>query len=298
MFAVIGGVTGTLLERSIVIHMEKKPSGMQLRRTRERVIERDAKPLRRQLEAYSLQRRYELNDLYDKEPDEGYWPNITDREAEIWGPLLIHAKLAGIVAEMRLLAACDALTKQKNDIQAEDYHRALAAEIQDALEHHDGERFTPADLLGVLNGTENWGAKLAKYKEDDSKSKSSAIGRFLRKFRFKSRIHLRTGTSYLKAEALGVISSSTLQKSVTSITLSPTDGNRVKTKPVSEEAGKTPICHTSVTPSVTDGSDGEKRDLFEVCDSVTDVTDKWGGTGTYAPEMPEDSEIDPEEGEL
>jgi hypothetical protein len=112
------------------------------------------------------------------------------------------------------LAACDALTRQKADIQSEDYHRALAGELYEALLGHEGERFSPGDLLGFLNLAENWGAKLAKYKEDDSKSKAAAIGRFLKKFRLKSYERGRIGacskaSSYLRSEALSVLSSVT-----------------------------------------------------------------------------------------
>jgi hypothetical protein len=197
---------------------------MQLKRSREHVLGRDAEPLRRKLEAYALQAEMHLTTLYEQEPDEGYWPQMENREAEIWGPLLIHARLAGPKAEARLLAACALLSQQKVDIQEQEYGRALTIELYEAIAQHQEERFTPADLLAYLDAAERWGAKLSKYKEDDIKSKSSAIGRFLGTFRLKSKDRGRVGasnkvTSYLKREALDVLSAHTAQMSATSATL-------------------------------------------------------------------------------
>ena len=239
VFAVIGGLTGTLLERSIVLHMGKKPQGVQLKRCREKILDRDAKPLREQIEAYALQARAELTRLYDFEPDEGYWPAISDREAEIWGPLLIHARVAGPEVEARLLTACASLSRQKTDIQSEEWNRALSIELRVAIEEFTGDRFMLSDLLVSLNAAENWGAKLAKYKDDDSKSRASAIGRFIQKFRLKSRQRGERGMSYLRSEALEVLSLLTAENSYRSSSLTAEDGNPVKIQPVGPEAEKT-----------------------------------------------------------
>jgi len=284
LFSIIGGLSGTLLERSIVCHMEKRPAAVQLKKTRERVLERDAKPIRRQLEAYALQKRVDLETLYDKEPDEGYWPHITDREAEVWGPLLVHARLAGPEAEKKLLAACDTLTRQKLSIQDEDYNRALAGELREAIQETTGERFTPADLLGNLNGAENWGAKLNKYKVDDSKSRASAVGRFLTKFRFQSKERARTGqsskaTSYLRSEALSVLSSLYPQNSAASAALPHDAGNPVKSQPVTQDAEKTP----SAARSAANASHGEISALFGSAADAADAADFLGVQGNTAP---------------
>ena len=101
-FAAIGGLTGALLDRCLVIHIEKAPKGSVRKSTRHRALHRDVRDLVVQLEAYALQSSDALRRLYDAEPDCGYWPSITDREAELWGPLLIHARLAGPDAEAKL----------------------------------------------------------------------------------------------------------------------------------------------------------------------------------------------------
>ena len=90
IFAAIGGLTGALLSRCIVIHMEKAPAGQVRKSSRQHQLRRDSARLRELVEAYGEQSRDALIRLYDKEPDAGYWPRLQDREAELWGPLLIH----------------------------------------------------------------------------------------------------------------------------------------------------------------------------------------------------------------
>src|SRR5262249_46772346 len=113
VFALLGGLRGPLLDRSIVLSMEKRPHDRMWKSCREHVLERDAKPLRSRLEAYALQARKHLSELYDTEPDEGYWPDLVDREAEIFGPLLIHARLIGPDIEQRVLQAAKLLSRRK-----------------------------------------------------------------------------------------------------------------------------------------------------------------------------------------
>jgi hypothetical protein len=105
--ASIGGLKGALLDRCIVLHMERVPKGTKRKSTRLKSLMRDSQELIAQMNAYAVQYTRQLAQLYLDEPDEGYWPSITDREAELWGPLLMHAKLAGPEAEARLLAVAN-----------------------------------------------------------------------------------------------------------------------------------------------------------------------------------------------
>jgi hypothetical protein len=112
-FACIGGLKGPLLSRCIVITMSKRPPGVRLQSSRIRVLRRVAQPLREQLEAYGVQSRKRLATLYEAEPDEGYWTQLPDREGELWGPLLLHARLAGPEVEGRALGTATALSGRK-----------------------------------------------------------------------------------------------------------------------------------------------------------------------------------------
>jgi hypothetical protein len=104
-FACIGTLHGPLLDRCISLHMERRPRGMHQRTSRLRVLKRDAEPFIEQLRAYAVQYRDRLQAAYDSEPDEGYWPDLlADREAEVWGPLMLHARMIGPPAEAKLRA--------------------------------------------------------------------------------------------------------------------------------------------------------------------------------------------------
>jgi len=86
-YAAIGGLSGPLLDRAIVIHMERAPrKGNHRKSTKLKAVTQAAAPLREKLEAYSLQVADVLAELYDSAPDEGCWPGIRDREAELWEP--------------------------------------------------------------------------------------------------------------------------------------------------------------------------------------------------------------------
>jgi hypothetical protein len=78
----MGAFKGTLLDRGVVIHLEKAPPG--LPQTRRKALECEAKPWRERLKVHALQYRVRLEELYEQEPHTGYWPALTGREAEIW----------------------------------------------------------------------------------------------------------------------------------------------------------------------------------------------------------------------
>ena len=206
VFAVIGGVTGTLLSRSIVIHMERAPRNSVRKSTRLRSLERDAKLLRETLESYSLQIRAALIERYEAEPDEGYWPQITDREAEIWGPLLMHARLASPELEVELLHVIEVFSRGKREIEAGDWGIAMTIAALAAIRAlEEKTEFVPADLLDSLNDSEAWAATFGKVKNDNRNGKSARVGYFLKKFRLK-KTHTVHGSSFSREEALRVLS--------------------------------------------------------------------------------------------
>jgi hypothetical protein len=191
VFAAIGGVSGALLDRCLVIHMEKAPKGSIRKSTRHRALQRDARVLVAQLEAYGLQVSDALRQQYETEPDCGYWPAITDREAELWGPLLIHARLAGPEAEAKLLTVVDRFGQQKAEIQSTDWRISQTIELLEAVTKHPDATFTPGDLVATLAESEAWAKTLAEVKGRDEDSvrvaKAAKIGFFLRKFRLRGK---------------------------------------------------------------------------------------------------------------
>ncbi len=198
VLARIGGFKGTLLDRGIVIHLEKARG---LPQTRRKVLRKEAAPLKEALEAYALQYRTQLEHLYENEPDETYWPQLSGRESEIWGPLLTHARLAGQEIEMRALEVALEFSRGKAEIAvAEDRHLALAQEALEVLNTFDSDTFLPRELMEVLAGKEAWGEHLDERKTE--KAKVSAVGRFFAPFRLQSRKHSASGTEYSRSEAI------------------------------------------------------------------------------------------------
>jgi hypothetical protein len=197
VLAKIGGFKGTLLDRGIVIHLEKAPG---LPQTRQKVLAREAAPLKEKLEAYALQFRAKLERLYDDEPDITYWPAFSGRESEVWGPLLSHARLANTGIERRAHEVALRFSRSKAEIAiTEDRNLALAQEALEILEASEGDSFRPAELLAALSGKEAWGEHLDERKTD--KAKVSALGRFFRYFRLKAR-HTASGSEYSRPEAI------------------------------------------------------------------------------------------------
>jgi hypothetical protein len=222
-YAVIGGLSGALLDRSITIHMERAPrKGHQRKSTKLKAVSHAAAPLREKLEAYSLQVADQLIALYDAAPDQGNWPDIRDREAEIWEPLLFHARIAGQAMEAQLLDVVGKFSRQKAAIQEDDWQVARVLALLEAVSRHTQQTFTPADLVEELNKSEAWAKTFANYKagDDGKKAKAAAIGRVLTKFRLESRKPTRLGITYSTLEVLSKLSAHVPPESLATSTLS------------------------------------------------------------------------------
>jgi hypothetical protein len=198
VLAKIGGFSGTLLDRGIVVHLEKEPG---LSQTRRRILKREASPLKEALEAYALQCREKLARLYEEEPDMTYWPELSGRESEIWGPLLTHSRLAGPDIERRALDVARRFSRGKAEIAiAEDVNLALSQEALEILAMRETESFRPGELVEELAAKEAWGVRLEERKTE--KAKVSAVGKFFRRFRLRGK-HTSAGTEYSRLEAIG-----------------------------------------------------------------------------------------------
>ena len=215
VFACIGGLTGALLSRCMVIHMEKAPSGHVRKSSRQRQLQRDSVRFREPLEAYAEQTRDSLIRCYGHEPDEGYWPQLRDREAELWGPLLTHARLIGSELESRLLNVALRFSAGKQQIEAQDRNVALTVELLGVLEGQTRPRFTAGDLSPLLVEKDGWGENLSGCR--DERAKAAKVGRFLGRFRLSSREHTHRGTTYRLEEAISKLKAHVPECSVTSV---------------------------------------------------------------------------------
>jgi hypothetical protein len=204
-FAAIRGLTGALLDRCILLHMESAPADSTLLSSAAEDIEPFAALLKQRLEAFSLQTAPVFEGLRRNRPAGGYWPEFRNREAELWHPLLNIARICGPEVEERALLAVRVLTRSKQVIQAGEYRTALAWELIEVLEVLSLQRFRPLDLLEHLAESEAWSEALAEKKNE--KTKAAAIGRFLTGFRLPSYTRSRTGSTYDRAEAIRVIGS-------------------------------------------------------------------------------------------
>jgi hypothetical protein len=212
LFAAIGGLSGPMLDRCFVIHMEKAPRGSKRKSVKTRSIACHKKPLVEKFEAYAVQYREKLQELYDSEPDDGYWATqqILDREAELWGPLLIHARLIGHSAEERFLKVIEGFRQAKDRIQSEDPHTSKAVALLEVLGNLKCETFCPAELVESLSSSDAWANTFAKAKGMDDatrgRTKAAAVGYVLRNYRLKRVGKSGSGSSlYSVKDAIAVI---------------------------------------------------------------------------------------------
>jgi hypothetical protein len=198
VLARIGSFRGTLLDRGIVIHLEK---AHWLRQKRRNVLLKEVAPIKESVEAYALQFRAPLEGLYQNEPDDGYWPKLSGREAEIWSPLLCHARLAGPEVEARALKVALRYSREKASVAiAEDRLLTRAEEALEVLQNMTSGIFRPQELVSALSDKESWGEHLADRKTD--KARVTAVGTFFTHFRLRSRKHTDRGTEYNRQEAI------------------------------------------------------------------------------------------------
>jgi hypothetical protein len=203
VFSAISGLRGALLDRCIVIHMERIPEGKTLLPATIDDIEPAAAPLREQLEAFALQMSQRLEELRCARPPGGYWPEFRNREAELWHPLLTIARVCGPDTERRALEAARAMSRAKQSIQADERHIAQGRELVEVLQGMDCKRFRPADVLRSLEESETWAGPLAEKRED--RAKAALVGQYLRRFRLRSHSRSRTGSTYDRLETIDVI---------------------------------------------------------------------------------------------
>lgn len=167
-----------LADRFIIIRMPMKKNVV-VKTSRMRAINRVAPVLRKKLIDYANQNKETLRRSYDDEPDEGYWPEFENREADLWGVLLIHSRLCGV--EDRFLKIAREYSRGKLNLKGTNDTRVLRAiELKEVLEERSEIEIQPSEIMYDLTLRELWGDDLSNMKSDKSRSRS--IGVFMTSF--------------------------------------------------------------------------------------------------------------------
>jgi hypothetical protein len=151
----LGRLPPTILQRSIVFPMHTRRSDEPVKAFRWRIEEQVTEPLRERLKVWADENVNRVADLLSGEPLCGL-ENLTDRQAEIWEPLVAIGDLAGECWPQRARQAALMATRvgTQNDptlgVQ-------LLKDIRGVVNGHD--RISSSDLVSALNGLEEspWG---------------------------------------------------------------------------------------------------------------------------------------------
>jgi hypothetical protein len=139
-----GGMPPTITTRAITVHMRRKKHGDTAEEFRERIVQRDAEPLRDALAAW-------IGDIAETvgeaEPDMP--PGVTNRAREIWEPLLAIADAAGGHWPHTARQAC-AHFVQEADHQPVTTGVRLLADLRTVFTEHNTDRLTTIDILADL----------------------------------------------------------------------------------------------------------------------------------------------------
>ncbi|MFZ0641088.1 MAG: DUF3854 domain-containing protein [Candidatus Acidiferrales bacterium] len=291
VFSAIHGLRGALLDRCIVIHMERLPENKTLLPAGADDLEPVAAPCRERLEAYALQIIQRLEELKRRRPTGGYWPEFRNREAELWHPLLTIARACGPEIELRALQAARAMSRAKQVIQADERQIAQGRELIEVLRGMSCQLFRPAELVGPLEESETWAEVL--WEKKDARIKAAIIGRYISRFRICSRGRSRTGSFYDRLNTIDVISQhmprilleTPPNKSATSVTPAKdpatSEGYGV-TDRLTGLQPKVPQASFSVATTADglahcgSGVNQKTTGEYASCDTVTDVADNSG----------------------
>ncbi|MEU7599901.1 DUF3631 domain-containing protein [Streptomyces sp. NPDC041003] len=97
----LGSLPDTILTRSVIIRMRRRARNEKVEPYRQRIHEAEGNALRKQLGAWADSVRERVQDAWPEMP-----PEVTDRPADVWEPLLAVAEAAGGEWPSRARAAC------------------------------------------------------------------------------------------------------------------------------------------------------------------------------------------------
>jgi hypothetical protein len=140
----IGSLPDTVADRSIQIRMQRKTTGEKVARKRERTIRLESEPLQERIATWAGTYHDVLAEL-DLAPLE----DISDRQADIWEPLLGIAHLAGEAWFIRATSAARHLQADSDD----SIGVRLLSDLRDAFDQH-GEKLFSEIAVDFLNSIE------------------------------------------------------------------------------------------------------------------------------------------------
>lgn len=141
---IAGGMPATITTRAITIHMRRRRADERVEPFRERLVARQAKPIREALTAWITS---VADQVADAEPDmpEG----VTDRSAEIWEPLIAIADAAGGHWPYVARNACRHFVLEGGP-QVTSLGVRLLADLRDVFAAARADRMTTAEILTAL----------------------------------------------------------------------------------------------------------------------------------------------------
>jgi hypothetical protein len=148
----LGDLPDTLASRSIVIRMRKRAPGETVEPFRRRIAEREAEPIRARLEAWAARIEPTIIGVWPELP-----PEVQDRDADVWEPLIAVADAAGGRWPDLVRASAVSFVSNLREERQPSLGVQLLADVRTAFGCL-GQMAT-ADLLEALNAMEEapWG---------------------------------------------------------------------------------------------------------------------------------------------
>jgi hypothetical protein len=139
-----GGMPATITTRAITVHMRRKKRDDKAEEFRERIVQRDAEPLREALAAWigSI-----VESLSEAEPEMP--TGVTNRSREIWEPLLAIADAAGGHWPQTARLACQHFVREAS-YQPVSTGARLLGDLRTLFTQRNTDRMATADILAEL----------------------------------------------------------------------------------------------------------------------------------------------------
>lgn len=148
-FASIGSLPGTLMDRSIVVHMQRKTKTQKVERFRQSRAIKEAEPIKTDVKRWTRQHGHEVETAYQDMHDLEF---LTDRDAEIWSPLFAICAVAEPDRVRELKEAAMRLCGAKQDEgEEESTTLRLLCDIR-SVWPQDRPHIFSSDLLEKLRG--------------------------------------------------------------------------------------------------------------------------------------------------
>jgi hypothetical protein len=140
----IGSLPDTVADRSVPIRMQRKTIGEKVARKRERTIRLESEPLRERIASWADTYHDRLAEL-----DLAPLDDLSDRQADIWEPLVGIAHVAG---EAWFIRACIAARRLQADSD-DSIGVQLLSDLRDSFDQH-GEKLFSETAVDFLNSIE------------------------------------------------------------------------------------------------------------------------------------------------